>query len=104
MERRGAQSASERLGESGDGKVNRVQWGDVWKVREGAPCPRGVVRPPLGPEKAPADQIIDQGEQRRSAGAWVPDEDWREKVRKNLPGGMPVSPKRGSSWPSPRER
>ena len=70
----------------GDGKVNRVQWGDVWKVREGTPCPpEEWLGRRWGRKKRLADQIIDQGEQRRSAGAWVPDEDWREKVRKNLP-------------------
>ena len=70
----------------GDGKVNRVQWGDVWKVREGTPCPpEEWLGRRWGRKKRLADQIIDQGGQRRSAGAWVPDEDWREKVRKNLP-------------------
>ena len=70
----------------GDGKVNRVQWGDVWKVREGAPCPpEEWLGKRRGRKKRLADQIIAQGEQRQSAGAWVPDGDWREKVRKNLP-------------------
>ena len=63
----------------GDGKVNRVQWGDVWKVREGAPCPpEEWLGKRRGRKKRLADQIIAQGEQRQSAGAWVPDGDWRE--------------------------
>lgn len=57
----------------GDGKVNRVQWGDVWKVREGAPCPpEEWLGKRRGRKKRLADQIIAQGEQRQSAGGLGP--------------------------------
>ena len=86
MAGRGAQPPPDRLGEPGG---RQSEPGAVGGRVEGAGgralSPGGVAGETPGPEKRLADQIIAQGEQRQSAGAWVPDGDWREKVRKNLP-------------------
>ena len=70
----------------GDGHPSRVRWGDVWKVREGAPCPlKEVLGKGRGWRKRLLGQVIRQGNQRREAGDCFLDGDWAQKARKWLP-------------------
>ena len=70
----------------GDGKPCRVRWGDVWKVREGAPCPlKEFFRGERGWKKRLLTQIIQQGNRRREAGDCFLDQGWAERVRRLLP-------------------
>ena len=65
----------------GDGKVNRVRWGDVWKVREGAPCPlRELLPKGRRWKRALLEAIAKQGRQRKAEGEYIPDEDWEKKL------------------------
>ena len=71
----------------GDGKASRVRWGDVWKAREGAPCPPGELFPKKrGWKRGLLTQITAQGRARQQAGDWFPDPDWEQKLRRVLPG------------------
>ncbi len=78
----------EGLEERGDGKPCRIRWGDVWKVEEGAPCPLKELLPPgRGWKKNLYRQIIQEGERRQREGEWVPDPDWRRRIRRAFPEG-----------------
>lgn len=70
----------------GDGKPCRVRWGDVWNVREGAPCPlKSFFQGERGWKRRLLTQIIQQGRDRRQAGDCFLDQDWEQKVRRQLP-------------------
>ena len=70
----------------GDGKASRVRWGDVWKVREGAPClPRELFEEKKGWKRSLLDQVGAQGRARQQAGDWFPDPDWEKRLRRALP-------------------
>lgn len=78
----------------------RVRWGDVWRVRQGAPCP-------LGEALAGSQHwrrrlwaaLVRQGEERRQAGDCLLDRDWAKKARETKPlkgyclteGGVEIS-------------
>lgn len=69
-----------------DGKTSRVRWGDVWKVREGAPClPGELFGEKKGWKRTILSQITGQGRARQQAGDWFPDPDWEKKLRRALP-------------------
>ncbi len=70
----------------GDGKPCRVQWGDTWKVREGAPCTLRDFFPGKGrPSRRLAAEISEQGRARRAAGDCFLDQDWERGVKRFLP-------------------
>lgn len=70
----------------GDGKASRVRWGDVWKAREGAPCPPGeLFEGKRGWRRTLLTQIAAQGRARQQAGDWFPDPDWEKGLRRFLP-------------------
>lgn len=70
----------------GDGKASRVQWGDTWKVREGAPClPGELFGEKKGWKRRLLTQITAQGRTRQGTGDWFPDPDWEQKLRRALP-------------------
>lgn len=72
----------------GDGRPCRVRWGDVWKVREGAPCPLGEFFPERRSwqwKKELMTWIREQGNQRREAGDCFLDRDWERRVKKFFP-------------------
>ncbi|MGE4276918.1 MAG: RsiV family protein [Lawsonibacter sp.] len=70
----------------GDGKPCRVRWGDVWKLREGAPCPLKEFFPGKRRwKKELVTQITELGNRRRTAGECFLDQGWEEKVSKFLP-------------------
>lgn len=70
----------------GDGRPARVRWGDVWKLREGAPKP---LRTLFAGEKRWKTrlwrQLVRQGEERRRAGDCFLDGDWVQKAKKSHP-------------------
>ena len=67
-------------------RTSRVRWGDVWRVREGTPCP---LRALCGGEKGWRArlwrELIGQGEARRAAGDCFLDRDWIKKARQAAP-------------------
>ena len=70
----------------GDGRPSRVRWGDVWKVREGAPCSlREVLGKGRGWRKGLVDEVIRQGRSRREAGDCFLDGDWEKGAKAHLP-------------------
>lgn len=70
----------------GDGKPCRVRWGDVWKVKEGAPCQLKEFFPKeRGWKKKLLTQITQQGSRRKEAGDCFLDQGWEEKARKLFP-------------------
>lgn len=70
----------------GDGKPCRVQWGDVWTVREGAPCRTKELFQGRRPwKKAALEQIVRQGEARQAAGELFLDGAWEWTAKKLLP-------------------
>lgn len=69
----------------GDGKTCRVRWGDVWKLKEGAPCAaRELFGGRRGWKKELFRQVREQGEQRRAAGDLFLDGDWERRARRLL--------------------
>ena len=74
--------------ERGDGRKCQVCWGDVWKVKEGAPVLlREVLPRKRGWKKALCRQLTQQGEQLQRAGGCFLDPDWPEKITGLLPTG-----------------
>lgn len=70
----------------GDGKASRVRWGDVWKVKDGAPCPPGeLFAQKRGWRRYVLNQIRAQGGARQAAGDLVLDPDWKVRVKRALP-------------------
>lgn len=70
----------------GDGKANRVCWGDVWNVREGAPLsPRDVLEGDRTWKRQAMEQIVQQGRQRSQNGECFLDPDWEEKILRQFP-------------------
>lgn len=71
----------------GNGKPNRVRWGDVWKVREGAPCPLKEWMPKGRRwKRLLLADLFQQGQQRKAAGEYAPDPDWGRKLNRFFPG------------------
>ena len=67
----------------GDGKPCRVRWGDVWRVKEGAPCPpRALFGGRRRWRREALAEILRQGEARRQSGNCFLDPDWAKKLRK----------------------
>lgn len=74
--------------ERGADGVCRVCWGDVWKVKEGAPLLlREVLPRKWGWKTALCRQLTEQGEQLQRAGGCFWDSDWQKKLRTYLPAG-----------------
>ena len=70
----------------GDGRPARVRWGDVWKLREGAPKPLRTLFPgKRGWRKELWQALVRQGEERRRAGDCFLDGDWVRKARAARP-------------------
>lgn len=66
----------------GDQRINRVQWGDVWNVWEGAPFSlRRLYKGKKGWKKELWEQLVRQGEQRRQGGDCFLDRDWIKKAK-----------------------
>ena len=66
----------------GDGRPARVRWGDVWKLREGAPKPLRELFGKRGWKKELRQSLCRQGEARRQAGDCFLDGDWPKKAKK----------------------
>ena len=65
---------------------NRVRWGDVWRVREGAPVPlRDFFPRQRRWRQALCQQILQLGRARKQAGESVPYPDWEQKVSALFP-------------------
>lgn len=72
----------------GDGRTSRVRWGDVWKVREGAPCSlQELLKEEPGWKKRLWSELVAQGERRREGGECFLDQDWQKKARAARPMG-----------------
>ena len=70
----------------GDGMINRVRWGDAWRIQDGAPLPlRAVFRDQKRWKEELYAQICRQGSQRREAGDCFLDPGWEKAARKALP-------------------
>lgn len=69
----------------GDGRPARVRWGDVWKLREGAPKPLKELFGKKGWKKGLRQAVLRQGEERRQAGDCFLDGDWAKKVKRARP-------------------
>lgn len=70
----------------GDGRPARVRWGDVWKLREGAPKPLHTLFPGEKDWKGRLWQaIVQQGEARCQAGDCFLDADWVKKAKASRP-------------------
>ena len=70
----------------GDGRPNRVRWGDVWKVRQGAPCPlKALVGKKRGWKRRLCEELVRQGEGRRAGGDLFLDGDWTQKAQAARP-------------------
>lgn len=64
----------------------RVRWGDVWKVRQGAPCPLGeLMAGRRGWRRRLWAALAGQGEARRRGGDCFLDRDWLKKARDARP-------------------
>ena len=67
-------------------KPCRVRWGDIWRVREGAPCPlKELAGRARGWRRRLWGEIVRQGEARRQAGDCFLDANWPEKARAAKP-------------------
>ena len=65
---------------------SRVRWGDVWKVRQGAPCPLGeLMAGRRGWRRRLWAALAGQGEARRRGGDCFLDPDWLKKARAARP-------------------
>lgn len=63
-----------------------MRWGDVWKLREGAPKPLGsLFQGEKGWKNRLWQAILRQGEEHRQAGDCFLDGDWTQKARKAHP-------------------
>lgn len=72
----------------GNGKLCLVRWGDVWKVREGAPYPLRAFFPGERRwKKRLTGQVAQQGNDRRAAGDCFLDQGWEARIPKLLPTG-----------------
>ena len=70
----------------GDGRPARVRWGDVWRLREGAPKPLGsLFQGEKGWKNRLWQAILRQGEERRQAGDCFLDGDWPRKAKRARP-------------------
>lgn len=70
----------------GDGRPARVRWGDVWKLREGAPQPLGsLFAGEKGWRRGMWQKLVRQGEARRQAGDCFLDGDWVQKAKRARP-------------------
>lgn len=70
----------------GDGRPSRVRWGDVWKVRQGAPCPlKELFGKQRGWRRRLWKSLLEQGERRREGGDLFLDRDWEKKARAARP-------------------
>lgn len=69
----------------GDGRPARVRWGDVWKLREGAPKPLKELFGKRGWKRELWQSLCRQGEARRQAGDCFLDGDWPPKAKKARP-------------------
>lgn len=70
----------------GRGKPNRVRWGDVWKVKEGAPCPaKEIFSGRRGWKRELTERVVEQGEARRAAGDCFLLPNWEKRVARTLP-------------------
>ena len=91
----------------GDGRPNRVRWGDVWKVRQGAPCPLRELCG-RGWRERLWKELRRQGEERRQGGDCFLDRDWEKKARAAGTGkdccltqeGIEVSISQGAAAPA----
>lgn len=93
----------------GDGRPNRVRWGDVWKVRSGAPCPlRALMEKKRGWKGRLWAELVRQGEGRRAGGDLFLDPDWAKKAKAARPlegwcltrEGIEVSLPQGTAAPA----
>lgn len=93
----------------GDGRKNRVRWGDVWKLPQGAPCPlRELMGKKRGWRGELWRQLWEQGERRRQGGDLFLDRDWEKKARRARPlegycltrEGIEVSLPQGAAAPA----
>ena len=65
---------------------SRVRWGDVWRVRQGAPCPLGeLMAGRRGWRRRLWAALAGQGEARRRGGDCFLDPDWLKKARAARP-------------------
>ena len=70
----------------GDGRPNRVCWGDAWKVRQGSPCTlKELSGKRRGWSRQLWKELVCQGEERRSRGELFLDEGWQKKARAARP-------------------
>lgn len=70
----------------GDGRPLKVRWGDVWNVKEGAPCRLKEFFPGNRRwKRAVAAQVLRQGEERRASGDCFLDPDFAQKAARLLP-------------------
>lgn len=70
----------------GNGRPARVRWGDVWRLREGAPQPlRSLFSGEKGWKNRLWQSVLRQGEERRQAGSCFLDADWPKKAKKARP-------------------
>ena len=70
----------------GDGRPARVRWGDVWKLREGAPkLLRSLFAGEKGWKSRLWRRLVGQGEERRRSGDCFLDGDWVRKAKKARP-------------------
>lgn len=92
----------------GDGRISRVRWGDIWKVREGAPCSvKDLCKEEKGWKKRLWKELVAQGERRREGGDCFLDCDWQKKARAVRPlenccltrEGIEVSLPQGAATP-----
>ncbi len=70
----------------GGGKTNRVRWGDMWRLREGAPCSlSALLKGEKGWRRRLWSALRAQGEARRQEGECLLDRDWLRKARAARP-------------------
>ena len=82
----------------GDGRPARVRWGDVWKLREGAPKSLGsLFQGEKGWKKRLWQVILRQGEE--GTAFWTAT--GLKRPKKPVSFGTGVSPRRGWRWPCP---
>ena len=69
----------------GNGRPCRVRWGDVWKVREGAPCPpKELFHRQKGWKKKAVGQIVEEGRRAQQSGTLFLDSDWEARIGNHI--------------------
>ena len=84
----------------GDGRTSRVCWGDIWELKEGAPCPVEQVTDQS--RKELRAELLRQGRELARSGLCFLDRDWERKAEKLLGTLSPCLTEQGLEYSFPQ--